>query len=111
VKAIKHYAKPHHVVDLAGYIGMPYANPISTGLKMVGMGKQRGCGDTFLFNRDDRKKTGRHRIEHKKTAEADQHFMDLNQPLDGLGRRHRRRHQHGRGILTPNSSDFGGVKF
>jgi hypothetical protein len=61
VKAIKHYAKPHHVVDLAGYAGMPYASPMSTGLKMVGLGH--------------------------------------------------RRHQRGRGILTPNSSDFGGVKF
>ena len=51
VKAIKHYAKPHHVVDLAGYVGMPYANPISTGLKMVGLGhrrRQSGRGVPFL---------------------------------------------------------------
>ena len=45
VKAVKHYVKPHHIVDVAGYAGMPYAKPISTGLQMAGYG-HRGRNKT-----------------------------------------------------------------
>ena len=38
VKAVKHYVKPHHIVDVAGYAGMPYAKPLSIGLQMAGYG-------------------------------------------------------------------------
>jgi hypothetical protein len=48
VKAVKHYVKPHHIVDVAGYAGMPYAKPLSIGLQMAGYGhsgrKMRGRG-------------------------------------------------------------------